>query len=128
MEEANAEEDVSVAEAQQIKLLNPVPRIGSKEADQDDPEIETDAESCMPGNVNDAGYARVRRPRREESESERGLHDEPRCNEERDGEHQCGDERRPRSEHQTSYCQVKSRVSNAHHIVKAPPDREFAAN
>src|SRR5262249_6907202 len=110
------------------KALNPVPRIGSKEADRDSPEIETDAESCMPGNVNDAGYARVRRPRREESESERGLHDEPRCNEERGGEHQCGDERRPRSEHQTSYCQVKSRVSNAHHIVKAPPDREFAAN
>src|SRR5262249_9593750 len=24
--------------------------------------------------------------------------------------------------------QVKSRVSNAHHIVKAPPDGEFAAN
>lgn len=49
----------------------------------------------MPGNADDASYARVRRPRREETESERGLHDEPRYNEERDREHQCGDERRP---------------------------------
>jgi len=81
------------------KAFNPVPRIGSKEADRDGPEMETDAESCMPGNVDDAGYARVRRPRREEPESERGLHDEPRYNEQRDREHQCRNERRPRSEH-----------------------------
>ena len=36
------------------KLQHAVPRISSKEADRDGPEIETDAESCMPGNVDDA--------------------------------------------------------------------------
>ena len=70
-------------------------RIGSKETGRDGTEVETDAESCMPGNADDASYARVGRPRREETESECGLHDEPRYNEERDREHQCGDERRP---------------------------------
>ena len=49
---------------------------------------------CMPGNADDASYARARRPCREETESERGLHDEPRYNK-RDREHQGGDERRP---------------------------------
>jgi len=102
MDEANAEEDVLVGDGRSVgrrsaahKALNRVPRINSKEAERDGPEIETDAESCMPGNVDDAGYARVRRPRPEETESERGLHDEPRYNKERDREHQCGDERRP---------------------------------
>ena len=70
-------------------------RNGSKETGRDGTEIETDAESCMPGNTDDASYARVRRPRREETESERGLHNEPRYNKERDREHHCGDERRP---------------------------------
>jgi hypothetical protein len=70
-------------------------RIGSNETGRNGTEIETDAESCMPGNADDASYGRARRPRREETESERGLHDEPRYNKERDREHQCGDERRP---------------------------------
>src|SRR5215469_18469534 len=34
----------------------------------------------------------------------------------------------PEARHPASYCQVKSCIGNAHHIVKAPPDREFAAN
>ena len=88
MDEANAKEDV-------LFVATPVPRIGSKEAGRDGTEIETDAESCMPGNADDASYARARRPRREETESERGLHYEPRYNKERDREHHCGDERRP---------------------------------
>ena len=70
-------------------------RIGSKETGRDGTEIETDAESCMPGNADDASYDRARRPRREETESERGLHDEPRYDKERDREHQCGDEGGP---------------------------------
>jgi hypothetical protein len=55
MDEANAEEDVLVGDGESAgrgsaahKALNRVPRIGSKEADRDGPEIETGAESCMP--------------------------------------------------------------------------------
>jgi hypothetical protein len=52
-----------------------VPRIGSKDADQDGAEVEAEPESCMPGNVDDAGCAWLWRLRCHEPESERGLHD-----------------------------------------------------
>jgi len=86
MDEANAKEDVSNRQRLSVgdegsvgrgsaadKTLNPVPRISSKEADRDRPEIETDAESRMHGNVDDAGYARARRPRRGRTTVQQGA-------------------------------------------------------
>ena len=96
MNEANAEVTRwHLADIPMRKTSGGLVRIGSKETGRDGTEIETDAESCMPGNANDASYVWLWRLRREETESERGLHEEPRYNKERDRERHCGDERRP---------------------------------